>query len=187
MTPEDAFRDKPTLKGPGVVLRPLTAAHAEDFWLSGRDPEIRRLTGTHRDFTREEIKAWVSSRAQQTDRLDLAIHRRSDDAFFGELALLDLDPVNESVALRISLAGPAMTGQGFGTEAMRLTLNHAFATVGIHRVHLDVYAFNTAAIKTYERLGFIHEGRLREALLWDGKRHDALLMSMLRHEWDAAG
>jgi RimJ/RimL family protein N-acetyltransferase len=100
---------------------------------------------------------------------------------------MDLDPVNGSVAVRISLAGPAMTGKGFETEAMRLTLDHAFTTVGVHRVHLDVYAFNTAAIKTYERLGFIHEGRLREALLWDGNCHDALLMSMLRLEWDVAG
>lgn len=59
-------------------------------------------------------------------------------------------------------------------------LAHAFDTVGLHRVHLDVYAFNTRAIRTYERLGFAHEGRARQFLHWNGVRHDALLMSMLR-------
>ncbi len=34
-------------------------------------------------------------------------------------------------------------------------LAHALDTVGLHRVHLDVYAY-THAIRTYERLGFAH-------------------------------
>jgi RimJ/RimL family protein N-acetyltransferase len=77
------------------------------------------------------------------------------------------------------------TGRGYGSDALRTILAHAFDTVGIHRVHRDVYAFNTRAIRTYEGLGYTHEGRARETLLWGGARHDALLMSMLQPEWQA--
>jgi RimJ/RimL family protein N-acetyltransferase len=32
----------------------------------------------------------------------------------------------------------------------------------------------------YEKCGFTVEGRLRDALLWEGRRHDALVMAVLR-------
>jgi RimJ/RimL family protein N-acetyltransferase len=186
MLTHDALRTKPILHGQLVTLRPLGPEHAEVFWASLCDPELRRLTGTHAEFRRDEIDAWLANRSAHHDRLDLAIHRRTDDLYLGELALTGLDTANESVGVRIALASIAMSGKGYGNDAMRTLLAHAFGTVGVHRVHLDVYAFNTHAIRAYERLGFAHEGRARDALLWDGMRHDALLMSMLRPEWEAA-
>lgn len=182
----DAFRDKPTLEGERVVLRPLGPEHAEELWRSVQDPELRRLTGTHTRFEREGFDRWVASRAEETDRLDLAIHRREDDGYLGDLALTSFDPQNETVAVRIALATTELRGRGYGSEAMRLVLGYAFTEVGVHRVELDVYAFNEAAIRTYERVGFVHEGRLRDALSWEGERHDSVIMSMLRSDWDAA-
>ena len=186
MLTDDALRSRPTLQGQRVVLRPLGPEHAEVFWRSLADPEIRRLTGTHTEFRRDQIDAWLADRSGHHDRLDCAIHRRTDDLYLGELALIELDPANETVGVRIALASAEVTGEGYGSDAMRTLLTHAFDTVGIHRVHLDVYAFNTHAIRTYERLGFAHEGRARDALLWDGLRHDALSMSILRPEWETA-
>lgn len=180
----DAFRDKPTLEGERIVLRPLGPEHVDAFLSAARDSELRRLTGTHAEFDRETIERWVGTRSEHHDRLDLAIHRRDDDAFVGELALTSFDPLNESVAIRIALAGTDLRGKGYGSEAMRLVLAHAFDVIGVHRVELDVYAFNESAVQVYEGLGFVHEGRLREALLWEGERHDALLMSILRPEWE---
>jgi RimJ/RimL family protein N-acetyltransferase len=183
MLTDDALRTKPTLHGQRVVLRPLGPEHADAFWRSLQDPDVRRLTGTHTEFQRDQIDAWLASRSDHHDRLDLAIHRRDDDIYLGELALIDLDPANESAAVRIALTSTAIAGRGYGSDAMRALLAHAFDTVRIHRIHLDVYAFNTHAIRTYERLGFVHEGRAREALLWDGRRHDALMMALLRPDW----
>ena len=80
---------------------------------------------------------------------------------------------------RIGLAGPRLYGRGYGTEMTRLVLDHAFATVGLHRVELEVYAHNPRAQRVYEKCGFRVKGRRRDALLWDGVRYDALLMSVL--------
>ncbi len=186
MLHHDALRTKPTLHGQQVILRPLGPEHAEVFWQALGDPDVRRLTGTHTEFRRDAVDAWLATRADQPDRLDLAIHRRDDARCIGELALIDLDPANESAGIRIALASTDLAGKGYGSDAMRTLLAHAFDSVGIHRIHLDVYAFNTHAIRTYERLGFTHEGRARQVLLWEGVRHDALMMSMLRPEWESA-
>jgi RimJ/RimL family protein N-acetyltransferase len=53
----------------------------------------------------------------------------------------------------------------------------------VHRIELQVYAFNPRARHVYEKVGFVHEGTMREALLWDAEWVDAHLMGMLSSDW----
>ena len=55
----------------------------------------------------------------------------------GESVLNDLDPGNLCCGFRIWISGAS--GRGLGTEAVRLSVGHAFA-VGLHRVELDLHA-----------------------------------------------
>ncbi|HLU95834.1 MAG TPA: GNAT family protein [Thermobifida alba] len=173
------LRSKPVLVGERVRLVPLAPEHADALYTSLHDPEIRRLTGTHRLPDRAEVEQWCRSRADDDERLDLAILGNPDNRFYGDLSLMDIDPYNESAAYRIALSAIEFTGHGLGQEATRLVLRHAFDRLGLHRVWLRVYAFNMRAIAAYRACGFTVEGRLREALLWEGRRHDALVMSVL--------
>jgi RimJ/RimL family protein N-acetyltransferase len=179
MVPVDAFRHQPTLMGERVRLEPLGPAVLSGYWQMLQDPEGQRLTGTHAEFTLEQTEGWLRSRADQHDRADWAAIELATGEFVGEVVLNDLDPDNESVGFRISLAGPAVFGRGFGTEVTRLVLDHAFDTVGLHRVELEVYEHNPRARRVYEKCGFVLEGRRRDALLWDGVRYDALTMAVL--------
>ena len=95
------------------------------------------------------------------------------------MALSDLDVHNRSCSFRIALVGPRAFGRGYGTEATRLVLDHAFGTAGLHRVELEVYATNPRARHVYERAGFVHEGTKRGALKWDGEWVDAHILAIL--------
>jgi RimJ/RimL family protein N-acetyltransferase len=182
---DHALNDKPTVIGEQVRLVPLGPQHAEPFWHATVDPEIRRLTGTRREFTLDSVRDWCADRATQPGRLDLAIEDRTTGDYLGELALIDIDHDSESAAFRIALS-PGLAGHGYGTEAARLLLGYAFDQVGLHRVQLEVYSFNTRAIRAYRKAGFILEGRLRDAHVWEGRRYDVLCMAALRSEWRAA-
>ncbi|GAA3758412.1 RimJ/RimL family protein N-acetyltransferase [Spinactinospora alkalitolerans] len=181
-----ALREKPTLSGDHVRLVPLAEEHAEALYESTQDPETRRLMGTHRIFTLGEVREWCAERAAQPDRLDLAIIEQAGDRHLGELSLMDVDRYNESAAYRIALSAIEFTGRGLGREATRLLLEYAFERIGLHRVSLEVYAFNMRAIAAYRACGFAVEGRLRDALLWEGRRHDALVMSVLERDFRRA-
>lgn len=182
MLPDDVFRDQPVLTGARVRLVPLTDAVLDDYWDFLHEPEGRRLTGTHATFTREQVAAYLVGRPQQHDRADWAVLRIADGAFLGEAVVNDLDPDNESAGYRIALAGPSVYGHGYGTEVTRLVVDHVFAATGLHRLALEVFDFNVRARAVYERCGFQVEGRLRDALLWDGERHDVLVMAVLRSD-----
>ena len=65
-------------------------------------------------------------------------------------------------------------------------VDHAFGSLGLHRVALSVFAFNERAIRAYERVGLrpSRAGR-REAIWRDGRWWDEIHMSVLEPEWRA--
>lgn len=69
-------------------------------------------------------------------------------------------------------------GRGIGRQLMVATLAHARVS-GITRVELEVRADNVGAIKLYERLGFMHEGRKRHGMRFDGAYFDSLSMGLV--------
>lgn len=181
MTARISLADKPTLTGDRVLLRPVTAADA--VHLLQIDTEAKRLTGSHGTAPLERLENWYATRADHDDRLDLAIIDRATGSYVGEVVLNDLVAENESCSFRIVLLGAENRGRGLGTEATRLILAHAFETVGLHRVELEVYAFNPRARRVYDKVGFVYEGTKRDALCWDGQWVDADTMSILASEW----
>lgn len=178
-----SFADKPTLTGTLVALRPATAADTDHVMRSLADPETLRLTGTHRHFTAEEVRAFRAAAATDPHRLDMTVIERATGDYAGEAVLNELDTDNLSCNYRIALTDGVATGRGLGTETTRLMLGHAFDTVGLHRVELEVYAFNPRARHVYTKIGFVHEGTRRHALRWAGEWIDAHTMSILADDW----
>jgi RimJ/RimL family protein N-acetyltransferase len=175
----EALIVQPDLRGETVLLTQLDGKHADGVWRSLQDPESTRLTGTHQRFTREQIDDWTATRPGREDRADYAVVRLGDGAYLGEAVLNDIDEDNDSASFRIALAGPEVFGRGYGTEATRLVLDYAFDVLGLHRVGLEVFDFNSRALRVYEKCGFVREGVLRDALRWDGEWHDVVQMSVL--------
>jgi RimJ/RimL family protein N-acetyltransferase len=66
---------------------------------------------------------------------------------------------------------------------MQLLLQYGFGTLNLNRIFLRVDAENLGGIRAYEKAGFIHEARLREADFRDGRYSDDLIMSVLRSDW----
>lgn len=174
------FTPPPILTTPRLRLEPLGPQHLEGTWAGLQNPESLRLTGTHARFTRCQTGEWLARLATIDGRADWAIVLASDGSHIGEVVLNDYDEDNSSIGFRIALNADARFGQGFGTEATRAVVGHAFDVIGVHRISLEVYAFNPRAQRVYQKVGFRVEGRLRDALHWNGEWIDAVVMGMLK-------
>lgn len=76
----------------------------------------------------------------------------------------------------------AWWGRGYGSEAVRAVVRHAFDTLDLHRVYAHTIAENHESIRMLERIGFIREGVLREHS-WEedyGRFLDSLIYGRLR-------
>jgi RimJ/RimL family protein N-acetyltransferase len=71
---------------------------------------------------------------------------------------------------------------GFGTEACRLICEYGFFFRNLYSIKVEVHAYNQAAQRVYEGLGFKMAGRIRGANLLNGRRYDEIIMDILRSE-----
>ena len=178
----------PVLDGELVRLRPIGSQDADQMWEMVSDPEGRRLTGTTATISREVNDEWCATVAERAGRFDWAITHASDD-YLGEIVLNEIDEHAASANLRLALR-PGQRGRGFGGEAIELVLAYAFGEapdgVGLHRASLDVLSNNPRARMLYESLGFVVEGRLREAHRDGDFWCDAIVMAVLEDDYRAA-
>ncbi len=74
-------------------------------------------------------------------------------------------------------------GQGLMSEGIRLAINHAFDTLGLHRVEANIQPENTNSINLVERLGFTKEGFSRRYLKINGKWQDHERWALTVEDW----
>ena len=174
------------LAGDRVVLKRHVPGNLAAFMRWYADPEVSRLTRYQEGpMARPEIERFFHARVLGPDSLAMAIHERASDRLLGTCAFSQLDGENGSALFHITIGEKDAWGQGFGTEATRLMLEHAFERLRLHRIGLSVFAFNERAIRAYRRAGFVIEGRAREAIRRDGRWWDEVEMSILESDWRA--
>lgn len=150
---------EPKIEGSSVDLRYVRESDLDSYFAFLQDPEMRRLTGTQGESTREEIAAWMQKIGDiNEDRYDFMIILKETDELVGEVVLNEIDTINRNANIRIAIKGTKHRGKGYGTEAIRHMLRYGFETLKLHRIHLGVYAFNPRAIHVYEKIGFQREG-----------------------------
>lgn len=159
---------------------------AEEFAAWHSDPVFQRLgydqsiRPTSVAEARKLMERW---RDDWPSSVNFAVRALDDDRLVGLTRLYDIVPSNRVAVLGISIGRTTEWRKGFGADASRVTIRYGFQELNLHRIWLDVFGYNDRAAALYRRLGFTEEGRLREHFERDGRRHDVILMGLLRHEW----
>jgi RimJ/RimL family protein N-acetyltransferase len=164
---------------------PQESAKAFGSW--SRDTEYRRLLDSEPAylFSTQKVAEWIT-RDQEKDppgNFIFSIRTLDEDRLVGFIGLAgDLYPHGEAF-VGIGIGERQLWGKGYGTDAMKVILRYAFQELNLRRVALDTFEYNPRAIRSYERAGFVHEGRARGYLLRDGRRWDLIFMGLLCEEW----
>jgi aminoglycoside 6'-N-acetyltransferase len=165
---------QPTLRGSGLLLRPVTAVDAARMTAILKEPEVSEWWGRTR---------WEEQRPQEAE-VGFAIEVAGETAGYIQY-LPEMNPDYLFASLDVFVSA-RFRGRGVGTEAMRTLMRYLFEELGLHRLTVDPAAANERAIRVYEKLGFRRVGvmRLYERAA-EGPWHDGLLMELLDEEWSA--
>ena len=172
--------------GDRVRLRHMEKDDLPSFveWLN--DPEVVRGLSLYTPISMVEEQEWFETmlkRPIEERPLCIDVQKGDEWELLGNCGFFGIDWRNRSAELGIFIGDKSNWDQGYGSEVMKMLLQHGFSTLNLHRIYLRVFEDNPRAIRAYEKSGFVHEGSQRQAEFHDGRFHDVLFMSVLRPEW----
>lgn len=144
-----------------------------DTW-EERNPEAPRPLTRERFDTRRAVHA-----DKEDSEAALSFVIDVDGAAVGSASLFAFDLFARHAEAGISLDRNAR-GRGIGTAAIVQLVEFGFVRHNLRRIHLQAIASNTAAIRAYEKAGFVIEGRQRQHAWVRGAYEDIVRMGILR-------
>jgi RimJ/RimL family protein N-acetyltransferase len=175
------------LLGELVRLRPLEErdlVHLERWWGDAEWQVYQQQTVRPQPDgpVQEQFRRWSLNDGSSTS--GFSVETRASGEFVGHVTLWGASLPARSATLGV-IIGPTQIDRGYGTDAVRVMARYGFRSMGLHRVGLEVAAFDLRGRRAYEKAGFRVEGVRREAVFMDGGFTDEVLMGLLRQDWEA--
>ena len=174
--------------GKRVRLRAVEREDVSKFHKWVNDPEVTRGLAMYLPMSLADEENWLDSHAKHDPRekpFAIEVRKGKSWKLIGNCGVFGINDVNRSTELGIMIGDKTEWNKGYGSEIMSLLVCHCFETLNLNRAFLKVYTENIRAVRSYEKAGFVLEGRLREAVYKFGKYDDVLIMSVLRSEWES--
>jgi RimJ/RimL family protein N-acetyltransferase len=158
-----------------VRLAPLRDTDSDRLFVWINDRELVILSAPFRPIDRAEHNAWFASIRQRDDVRIFGIRLVDGDELIGSCQLHSIR--DGTAELQIRIGERNAQGRGYGSEAVRLLLRHAFGELGLRRVTLHVFASNAAALAVYAKAGFAELPGPPETVEVDGRAERVIRMA----------
>lgn len=134
--------------------------------------------------TKEAFEKLIENSENSNTETWFAIRTIPQNKLIGTVSLHSIEWNNGNAILSIGIGEKDYQNGGYGTDALQLILAYGFTELNLHRISLEVIAYNDIAINTYKKVGFKIEGTIRERVNRDNKRHNVIQMGILKKEWN---
>lgn len=172
------------LAGAQCYLSPCSPEDAESWthWFNNLEVALPLGDEAYVPAGLARMRADAAAMIQNKEHVFSIVDLKTDQ-LLGRCLLFGVDPVNRSAKFGIAIGEKAFWNQGYGFEATRLLLDYGFNLLNLNSIMLGVFAFNTAAIRCYQKAGFKEIGRRRQARIIGSRKFDAIFMDILAEEF----
>jgi RimJ/RimL family protein N-acetyltransferase len=132
------------------------------------DPELMPFLNRLHIISKEEHLKWYESLKGRKDILNFAIEQKSERVHVGNVWLWQIDRVHQKAEIRIVIGALDQCGRGIGSEALIALTNYAFKNMQLHKLYAYVLAFNSRALRAFQKAHYTIEGTLKSDR-WSGK------------------
>jgi diamine N-acetyltransferase len=162
------------LKGNRIYLRLFEKEdlHLRVKWIN--DEETNKTLGFDIPVSLAKTQAWFQNSLTDNSKVNFAIVDIETDKVIGMSGLINIDYKNKNAEYYITIGEKEYLGKKLPDEVAELILNYGFNHIGLFKVYLHTFDYNTKAQHVYLRNGFIKEGTLRKHKWKDGKFIDII-------------
>ena len=138
-----------------VILRSFDKDDVETKvnWIN--NPDNNRFLHYELPLKVDKTLKWFKEK-DNTKRIDCIIVYNG--IAVGVIGLLSIDKINSKAEYYITIGETSFKNKGIATKATQAIIEYGFKELGLHKIYLTVDADNEAAIRLYEKTGFIREG-----------------------------
>lgn len=147
-----------------VVLRPPADDDVDWIHAACQDPDVLRFTTVPSPYERRHAEEFVARCRDGLETGGGAQLLVTVDGVPVGAAGIGIDRADRRAVVGYWITA-ATRGQGVATAAARLLCRWAFDELGVAKIELDAAASNAASNAVARRLGFIHEGTRRSAMV----------------------
>lgn len=178
----------PVLKGERVMLARLRREDLPELTRYFQNLELTTyLGGSGASYSFEDEQAYFEGVSRNNAaQVTFGVYERASGRVIGGTDLRDINHRHGTAELGVSIHDPYCWSGGFGSEATRLMVQYGVFHLGLHNVFLKVFAFNTRAIRAYEKVGFEVCGRRTGTVRLGGERYDTVLMQITADRVDTS-
>ncbi|MEO6630954.1 MAG: GNAT family protein [Mucilaginibacter sp.] len=131
-------------------------------------------------YTMKHAVEWVSMMMTQDPLLVFVIDVAGELA--GVVGITMRNDVYRKAPLIGYWLGEAHWGRGIVTQAVKLVVDYAFASLDIMRLQAGVFSCNPASMRVLEKAGFVKEGIARSAIIKNGVVLDEHCYGLVKSE-----
>jgi ribosomal-protein-alanine N-acetyltransferase len=182
-----AIEDFPIIETDRLRLRQIRQRDAEDAFAFLSHPEVARYIGSRAFTNLLETRVWLArgyKTHQQGETLRWGIALRDTDQLIGECNYHHFGPRRSYAEIGYQLQYPHWN-KGYMSEALTAILSYGFDVLKFHRVEANVDPLNERSRGLLLKLGFAHEGTLRQRYYLEGEFLDEAWYGLLRTDWQA--
>ena len=179
--------DRP-IETPRFTLRLISDVDLDGLFAVHGDDEATRFIPSASWHERADALAWLARNATMHDEgksRRWAIVDREGGRPIGDCMLFNFDAASSRAEIGFVL-GRRDWGRGAVYEAVGALLDTAFSALDLRRVEAYADVRNRGSDRALKRLGFAHEGTLRQRAMFKGEVRDSNVYGLLRDEWFAA-
>ena len=163
------------------LLRPFSAADADDVYAYRRDPEVVRYLQVAQPFRRDDADFFVAAQVLADWRTRCVWALEQDGQVVGGVSLR-ITRGKRRAEVGYELAR-WLWGRGLMSEAVSAVLDKAFRRLPIIKITATATAANARSIWLLEKLGMQREALLRQHWVHGGRVLDEVRYGLLRGEW----
>ena len=164
--------------GEKVELRTIEEEDYEKLRNWSNHYDVRRFIGITEPMNLKKETEFIENELENDDTIMLGIC--IDGELIGDIALEEKETGVAELGIMID---PEQHGKGYGTEASKLLIKHAFQQMRYHKIKTRVVDTNDKSSRVWEKLGFQQEGTLRKHTFLDGEYRDFQIYGLLESEW----
>lgn len=131
----------------------------------------------------ERMNSYYSQACSNTTLVLLGIFLNENGKHIGNITFQEIDWINSRAFIAYMLGENEYSGKGIMTDAVLMMMYYGFNKLNFERIHGGVSELHIGSQKVCEKVGLVVEGRMRNHLLRNGSRSDALIVGALRDEW----